>query len=87
MDLDGFGLDGLNPVASGKGYGFRSRDREAKSGGRKNEGEFQVHCHNFRSWYNFYYKRSNSSHQLQSCGDFLINLNLIQVPDLSSTYT
>ncbi|MGA9265608.1 MAG: hypothetical protein WBV79_04030, partial [Rhodomicrobium sp.] len=34
LDLDGFGLDGLHPVASRKGDGFRSRDREAKSGGR-----------------------------------------------------
>jgi hypothetical protein len=37
LDLDGFGLGGLHPVASRKGDGFSSRDREAKSGGRKNE--------------------------------------------------
>jgi len=43
LDLDGFGLDGLHPVASRKRDGFRSRDREPKSGGRKNECEFQVH--------------------------------------------
>ena len=37
LDLDGFGVDDLHPVASRKGDGFRSGDREAKSGGYKNE--------------------------------------------------
>ena len=43
LDLDGFGLDGRHPVASGKGDGFSPRDRKEKTGGRKGYCKFQLH--------------------------------------------
>lgn len=43
LHLDGFGLDGLRPIISGKRDGFSPSDREEKGSGRKNHREFHVH--------------------------------------------